>query len=101
MPVFVCFSRDFANIVQKLFELKKFPPRISWENASKILESDRRWSCFSILTRGERKQTFAEYMGSRGKRAAEEERQKRKKVYFLFPERLTEISPCFFNFDSS
>ncbi|OEH79246.1 formin binding [Cyclospora cayetanensis] len=74
-------SKDEAKtFLVKLFELKKFPPRISWENASKILESDRRWSCFSILTRGERKQTFAEYMGSRGKRAAEEERQKRKRV---------------------
>ncbi|KAL8440398.1 hypothetical protein Efla_000286 [Eimeria flavescens] len=82
-------SKDEAKtFLVKLFDLKKFPPRISWENASKILESDRRWSCFSILTRGERKQTFAEYMGSRGKRAAEEERQKRKKAKDLMVQSL-------------
>lgn len=83
-------KEEAKTFLVKLFELKKFPPRISWENASKILESDRRWSSFAILTRGERKQTFAEYMGSRGKRAAEEERQKRKRAKDLMVQSMLE-----------
>lgn len=80
-------TKDEAKkFMVKLFDLKKFPPRINWENSVKILEADRRWSCFAILSRGERKQLFSEYMSTRARRAAEEERQRRQRAKELLVE---------------
>ncbi|EPR57485.1 putative WW domain protein [Toxoplasma gondii TgCatPRC2] len=66
--------------IVKLFELKKFPPRINWENAVKFLETDKRWESFKILTRGERKQSFSEFMSQRQKKTADSTRKKRQEA---------------------
>lgn len=83
--------------LQRLFELKKFPPKISWENASKILEVDRRWGSFGVLTRGDKKQTFAEYMSQRRKREAEGERTKRRQAKELLFKALEKWEGLAFN----
>nr|CCA30114.1 hypothetical protein NCLIV_070050 [Neospora caninum Liverpool]CEL71360.1 TPA: hypothetical protein BN1204_070050 [Neospora caninum Liverpool] len=66
--------------IVKLFELKKFPPRINWENAVKFLEADKRWESFKILTRGERKQYFSEFMSQRQKKTADSTRKKKQEA---------------------
>ncbi|PFH33199.1 hypothetical protein BESB_083980 [Besnoitia besnoiti] len=74
--------------IVKLFELKRFPPRINWENAVKFLEADKRWESFKILTRGERKQSFSEYMSQRQKKSADTTRKKKQEARAAFTEAL-------------
>lgn len=65
--------------LKKLFEEKITNPKITWDNAMKLLETHPLWPSFSILTRGEMRQMYSEYASTAIKRVAENERRKRQK----------------------
>ncbi|EUD68851.1 hypothetical protein C922_00539 [Plasmodium inui San Antonio 1] len=72
-------KNDAKEHLKILFEEKNINPKLTWENALKILESDDRWFSLSVLTKGEKKQMFSEYISHAVKRASENERRKRQK----------------------
>lgn len=45
-----------------------------------MLEADKRWESFKILSRGERKQSFSEFMSQRQKKTADSTRKKKLQV---------------------
>ncbi|SCQ16807.1 pre-mRNA-processing factor 40, putative [Plasmodium ovale] len=71
-----------------LFEEKNINPKMTWENTLKVLESDSRWQSLVILTKGEKKQMFSEYVSHAVKRAIENERRKKQKSRELIFQKL-------------
>ncbi|SOS80280.1 pre-mRNA-processing factor 40, putative [Plasmodium sp. gorilla clade G1] len=72
-------KNDAREHLKFLFEEKKVNPKMTWDSALKILEADNRWSSLVILTKGEKKQLFCEYISHVIKRNNENERRKRQK----------------------
>ncbi|KJP88209.1 hypothetical protein AK88_02156 [Plasmodium fragile] len=72
-------KNDAKEHLKILFEEKNINPKLTWENALKILENDDRWFSLSVLTKGEKKQMFSEYISHAVKRATENERRKRQR----------------------
>eukprot|EP00922_Rhytidocystis_sp_ex-Travisia-forbesii_P026820 GHVS01039323.1.p1 GENE.GHVS01039323.1~~GHVS01039323.1.p1 ORF type:complete len:734 (+),score=175.79 GHVS01039323.1:113-2203(+) len=70
-------ARDHMKI---LLEKKKLPARTKWEEALKILETDNRWASLTLLTKGEKKQLYSEYISQAQKRSQEEERKRRQQA---------------------
>jgi len=74
-------AKEAREPLMELFTSKGVTNRWKWEEASKLLQNDKRVrKQFSKLTTGEKRQMFAEYLSQAQKRAKELEREKRKQA---------------------
>merc|ERR1740117_2614750 len=71
-------QEDRRTAFKDLLEEKSIKPNMKWEEALKLIQDDKR--LHALQSAGERKQVFSEYQTQSKKRAAEGEREKKKKA---------------------
>jgi len=63
-----------------LFELRGVTHHTKWDEAQRLIQADTRYNCFEILSTGEKKQTFSEFVTQANRKARDVHRQKRVKA---------------------